>query len=115
MAIGARVRIPQRDVVVPVPGLWLAVLGGIEGQGPPELAGVAGYDPDVEVGDQGEDGCSGAPAADADVVEPAVAQRMVMTPVGSILSARMRWWAAAAGLAAGRAATTPVRASDLWS
>jgi len=53
MAIGARVRIPQRDIV-PVPGLWPAVLGGIEGQGPQELAGVAGYDPDVEAGDQGE-------------------------------------------------------------
>jgi hypothetical protein len=72
MATGARVRIPQWDIIVPVSGLWLVVLGGIEGQGPQELAGIAGYDPDVEVGDQDENGCSGAPAADADVVEPAV-------------------------------------------
>jgi hypothetical protein len=61
----------SRDIVL-FSGLWLVVLGRIQGQGPDEFAGVAVDDADVEVGDEGQDAGAGVGAAQADVVEAAV-------------------------------------------
>jgi hypothetical protein len=78
----------SRDIVL-FSGLWLVVLGGIEGEGAQEFAGVACCDPDVEVGDEGKDAGAGVAAADADVAESAVVADGD-DPEGSILSWRMR-------------------------
>ena len=50
----------------------LVVAGGVEGEVAEEFSGGGVDDPDVEVGDEHEDGGSGVGSADADVVEAAV-------------------------------------------
>jgi hypothetical protein len=87
-------------------GLRLVVLCWIEGQGSDELAGVAVNDPDVEVGDEGQDAGSGVGAAEADVVEAAVVtdgdDAAVVDAV--VVDAVVRGGSQPAGPAAGRAA-----------
>jgi hypothetical protein len=81
--------------------LWLVVLGRVELQFSEEFA-IVGKDADVSIVDQDEDVAAGVASADADVVEPAVVPQ-VKTPLGSILSWRMRWWVSSRGRPVGTA------------
>ena len=73
------------DIVL-LSGRPLVVLGWIEGEGRQELAGVACYAADVQVGDEGQGVGAGVASADADVWSRSIPERAARTwppPFGS--------------------------------